>query len=146
LLNDDPDGQLVSGSIALGTASEAPTLHALPAGNTSTPFWYAAQYGLVEGFDYQMLSIQRSAIRLRFLLSAGQLWQSWCCDAGGTFDCPAQVAVASPAHGAPTARSCIDLSPTQSFDLRIEGDTMEGTIAPAAADFTPAVLRVRRMH
>jgi hypothetical protein len=143
LLHDDANGQLLSGTIAVGKASEAPTLSALQPGTTGTSaFWYAARYGLVEGFDYQMLSMQRSDTRLRFLVSASQLWQAWCCHTDGSYHCPMEVDVTAHAPGG----NCTDLPPTQGFDLRIAGDMMEGTLAPAAAEFSAPVLRVRRKY
>jgi hypothetical protein len=148
VLRDDADGKLQSGTIAFGKASEAPTLDALPSDQDAglDAFWYVARHHLLEGFDYRILSAARSTTQLSFLLSSAQLWQSWCCHGDGSYECPAEVPAYYEGPGAlgPSMR-CSDLPITQSFDLRIDGELMEGTLAPGD-DIAHPVLRLRRQH
>jgi hypothetical protein len=150
VMHSGADGKLRSGTVAFGRASEAPTLNAVPRNGDAglNSFWYTAQYGLLEGFDYRMLSVTRSATQLRFLVSATQLWQAWCCHEDGSYECPDQVPAYYQGGGLAPKKtlSCSDLLPTQSFDLRIDGDLMEGTLAPAGDYFAQPVLRVRRQR
>jgi hypothetical protein len=150
LLQNDADGAIVSGHIAFGSADAAPTLDALPAFSSSfsqfyQSFWECAPQGLTEGFDYQMLAVQRSPGRLAFALSREQLWQTWCCQPDGTYACPAQVQGQYMESQRTPVTACTDRPVTDTFNLRIDGETMEGSVTPSYT-FPATELRLRRQH
>jgi hypothetical protein len=152
VLTHDASGGALSGSIAFGDASAAPRVDVLPpassSGGPSAPFWYYANYGVVAGFPYSLLDVERGDQRLRFGISAQQLWRSWCCH-DGSFACPANVPGPHDMCDGScslSAKCSAPLPITVSFDLSIDGNTMEGVMVREEIGTPPFVpeLRLRR--
>ena len=158
VLRRDSAGEQIAGSAAFGDASHPPTLAALskvgPEGFDATLslivpfFWGYARSGIVTGFEYTMLAVKHGEAQLSFTISGAELWRQWCCQPDGSYACPPEVKAPFylNTRDSDSRRLCAELPPTLSFNMRIDGDMMEGSIQPAADgwDAVP-VIRLRRV-
>jgi hypothetical protein len=149
VLRTDAAAQTLTGSIAFGDANSAPTLNALPLGVMPNryylSFWYSARFFVVTGFEYRVIALYQTGAQLRFSLSSAQLWRSWCCQDDGSYNCPDPVPSEDTQIDPLGPITCTQLPITLTFELRIDGDRMEGTWFPSSYP-PPAMVKLRRRH